>query len=353
MQRALDRLRRAPARSHTVTSSSPAAAASSTTPASQAWPSYHQWPEQLGVERAGEQARAAALRRVGVQARGARAPRSRARARAPAPARARGSYTPARVVPRAQVVHGAAVVVAVVGMHGVAAAVVPHQLHRLPVDRHGHRARGGEHGLELVGRAVAQRRRLVHAERPHAVVAQVALQARGIGALRQPQPAAPAAEAALVGRDAGGQLQAQPGVAGQQRKHGVRGGGGPQLHVAGIAEPRPAPPSHRGRPPARPARARSRPPPARTSAASSGSPVRVSPASSSACTSLRVSRRNPSRRSPASPGSVSSWSHSTGVTPSVTGASSRPSRSIRGRYTHATASHSHSSPNGQVPKPST
>ena len=35
----------------------------------------------------------------------------------------------------------------------------------------------------------------------------------------------------------------------------------------------------------------------------------------------------------------------------MTGAPS--SRSSSGRYTHATASHSHSSPNGHVPKPST
>ena len=40
-----------------------------------------------------------------------------------------------------------------------------------------------------------------------------------------------------------------------------------------------------------------------------------------------------------------------GVSPTVTGAPS--SRSSSGRYTHATASQSHSSPNGQVPKPST
>ena len=56
-------------------------------------------------------------------------------------------------------------------------------------------------------------------------------------------------------------------------------------------------------------------------------------------------------RSPASPFIVSSWSHRTGVSPTVTGASWSTGRS--GMYTLATASHSHSSPNGHVPKPST
>ncbi len=57
------------------------------------------------------------------------------------------------------------------------------------------------------------------------------------------------------------------------------------------------------------------------------------------------------KRSPVSPRMASSWSHSTGVSPTVIGAPSIASSS--GRYTHATASQSHSSPNGQVPKPST
>ena len=62
-----------------------------------------------------------------------------------------------------------------------------------------------------------------------------------------------------------------------------------------------------------------------------------------------ISSRNARHRSIA-PG-ASSWSHRTGVSDSVIGA--RPSTSSSGRYDVAIASHSHSSPNGHVPNPST
>ena len=48
---------------------------------------------------------------------------------------------------------------------------------------------------------------------------------------------------------------------------------------------------------------------------------------------------------------ASSWSQRTGVRPTVTGWPRSTSSS--GRYTLAIASHSHSSPKGHVPKPST
>ncbi len=65
---------------------------------------------------------------------------------------------------------------------------------------------------------------------------------------------------------------------------------------------------------------------------------------------------NARKRSP-TPGSAS-WSASTGVTPTVAIPRApcpawRSSTPSSGRYEDAIASSSHSSPNGQVPKPST
>jgi len=67
----------------------------------------------------------------------------------------------------------------------------------------------------------------------------------------------------------------------------------------------------------------------RTAAASSGSPARSSAAASSSWIGARTSRRNRRYRSPASPRIASSWSQSTGVSPSVTGAPSSTSSSGR------------------------
>jgi len=86
----------------------------------------------------------------------------------------------------------------------------------------------------------------------------------------------------------------------------------------------------------------------RSSAAATASSV--ASATSSACDAGRISRRKARQRSMA-PG-ASSWSHSTGVRLSVTGVPPS-STSSSGRYDVAIASHSHSSPNGHVPKPST
>ena len=142
----------------------------------------------------------------------------------------------ARVRPRAQVVDGAAVVVAVGGVPRVPVALVPHELHRLPVHRHGHRPRVERHRLELLGRAEPVGHGLVHAEAAHAVLRQGVLEPGRVCALRQPEPSAPAAEAAPVRRDAGAQLEPEAGVGGQQRQHGMRGRRGPELHTLEGAE---------------------------------------------------------------------------------------------------------------------
>ena len=96
-------------------------------------------PRTTSARAARCRARSTAARRRS-STRGGRARRSRARARArgPAPPAVVGA---AAVVPRLEVVEGAAVVVAVGAVSRVAARVVPHQLHRRPVDRHRHRAR--------------------------------------------------------------------------------------------------------------------------------------------------------------------------------------------------------------------
>jgi hypothetical protein len=134
---------------------------------------------------------------------------------------------------------GATVVVAVARIGRVAAALAPDELDRLPVDRHRDRARRGGDGLELLVRAVAERRRLIDAEGTHPVWAKPVLEPGDVGALRQPQPTVPAAEAAPVPRDAGRDLEIEPGVGRQQRQHGMGGGGGPELDRAaarGVAE---------------------------------------------------------------------------------------------------------------------
>ena len=131
-----------------------------------------------------------------------------------------------------------AVVVAIGRVPRVAALVVPHQLHDRPVDRQSHHPRRREHRLELLGRAVSKRGGGVHADGPHAVLGELALQSRVVGALGQPEAAAEASEAPLVRRHAGGHLEPQARVARQQREDGVGGRRGPQLHRAPSRQPR-------------------------------------------------------------------------------------------------------------------
>src|SRR5207302_7419559 len=163
--------------------------------------------EQLGVERAAQEPRPAALLAVGVQAlrnalhEPARvAPREHERL--PVPVRA-----PA-VVPGPQVVDGPAVVVAVQRV-GRIALRVPYQADQLPVHRDGYRAGAGRDRLELVEGAEAERVGLVDAERAHAVLGQLALEPRAVAALGEPEAAPEGPEAALVRADPGADLDPQ------------------------------------------------------------------------------------------------------------------------------------------------
>ena len=209
----------------TVTRSRPWRGASSSTAASQAGPSYHQWPSS-SVSSAQQSSPPPATRSD-------RTLDEVARVLAGQRERRLAVVRPAGVVPRPEVVHGAAVVVAVGVVDRVAVAVVPDQLDRLPVDRHGHRPGLGGDRAEVVE---ALDPRLVDAERAHAVVGEVALEPGRVRALRQPEAAAPVAEAAHVGRPAGGQLQAQAGVGGQHRQQRVGRARRPQLDALEVGE---------------------------------------------------------------------------------------------------------------------
>ena len=153
--------------------------------------------------------------------------------------------------------------------------------------------------------------------------------------------------------DPGGQLQAQAGVAGQQRKQRVGGRRGPQLHRASRRSRASAPIRSRllerrhGAPRSRPRRAAPRRPARARRCASS-------PRESSSCTARRVSPRKPSSRSPAvaRQGLELVAQHRRDAQRDRRLDLARAGRSAAGTRT-TTASHSHSSPNGQVPKPST
>ena len=119
---------------------------------------------------------------------------------------------------------------------GRVAVGAPDQLDRLPVDRHGHRPRLGGHRRELVERAEPERIGLVHAEAARAVPCQLALEARLVAALGQPEAPAPALEAPLVGGRPHADLQPPPAVRGQQRQQRVGGRARPQLHALERAE---------------------------------------------------------------------------------------------------------------------
>jgi len=111
-------------------------------------------------------------------------------------------------------------VVVAVGAVGRVAAVAPHELDRLAVDRHEQRAVGApEWAQVLVG---LQHVRQVDADGVHAGLLQQRVEPRRVGALRQPQPAAPAvAEAPAVSVDAGAQLEAHAGIGREQRQDRV------------------------------------------------------------------------------------------------------------------------------------
>ena len=125
-------LGRARCPSLTVTSSRPWRGASSSTAASQAGPSYHQWPSS-SVSSAQQSSPPSGDA-------GDRPLHEVARVLARECQRGLAVVRVAGVAPRLEVVHGAAVVVAVGAVRRVAVAVVPDQLDGRPVDRHGHRA---------------------------------------------------------------------------------------------------------------------------------------------------------------------------------------------------------------------
>ena len=208
--------------SDTVTSRTPCASASSNTARSQSSPSYHQWPSS-SVSSA-QQSRPPSASFSAARAHEVARVRARELERGVVVVRLAG------VVPRLQVVDGPAPVVAVGAVRGVAALVAPDELDRLPVDRHAPRApRRWRPGVRWSNPATP---RLVDAEDAHAVVGQLALETRDVGALGQPEAAAPVAEPAQVRRGAGGHLEPHAGVGGHQRQQPVGGGGGPELHAA-------------------------------------------------------------------------------------------------------------------------
>ena len=92
-------------------------------------------------------------------------------------------------------------IVAVGGAGGIAVAVVPDQLDRLPVDRHRHRPGLGGDRTQVVE---AGDPGLVHAEGAHSVIGEVALEPWLERALRPPEAALPGAEAPRVRGGAGG-----------------------------------------------------------------------------------------------------------------------------------------------------
>ena len=118
-------------------------------------------------------------------------------------------------------------------MRGVAVLVVPDELHRLPVDRHRHRPGVGGHRQQVV-EAVTLVWSTQKARTP--CVGELALEPRHVRALGQPEASAPVAEALQVRRRPGRELEPQAGVGGDQRKQRVRGGGGPELHSLERAE---------------------------------------------------------------------------------------------------------------------
>ena len=125
------------------------------------------------------------------------------------------------------------------GVGGVGRVAVerPEPAHRLPVDRQRHRAAGGRDRVERV-QGILELGALVGAEPAHAVLGQARVEARSVGALRQPEAAVPA-EAPAVRADAGLELQAQAGAGRDHRQHrvGRRGGGeGDGAGALGIAE---------------------------------------------------------------------------------------------------------------------
>ena len=146
-------------------------------------------------------------------------------------------------------------------------------------------------------------------------------------------------------------LQPHAGVGGEQRQHGVRGRGRPQLHP--VERARSAP---------------SRSPPARLEGAAARAVVAggaLAARAASACSPPRAGRRSSAwcdaRRDLAQEAQEAlarlaaaprAGRTAPGVSDSVTARRRRAGRAAAGS-TLATASHSHSSPNGQVPKPST
>ena len=221
--------------------------------------------------------------------------------------RARRVVDGAVVGPRVVVARGAVVVVAVGGVRRIAARR-PHEVDRRAIDGHEQRPGLGGQRAQVARVARAEDVGEVDARRVHAGLLQQPVQPRRVRALRQPEAAAPAvAEARAVRLDPGAHLQAHAGVGGQQRQDARAS--------RRSSTPRTAPARPR-RSSGRRSSARAYSPAARSSSAATAGSSAAS--MSSACDAGRTSRRKARQRSSA-PG-ASSWSHSTGVSESVTGA---------------------------------
>ena len=252
----------------------------------------------------------AARRRASVEPR-ARALDEVARVLARERERGRVVVGAAAVGPRLEVVDGAAVVVAVGAVGGVAGRVVPDELDRRPVDRHGHRAGIGARGPQVVEaghRASGRRRRRARHGRPARARGRARRRTRaarsrrpnrrsGAGGRRCRWRAGAACPASVASRGSSACVAAEV-----QSSTPSRRAEGPEQVAAALLEalgraPRSRPPRGAPRPRAR-ARPRARGPPR----------PRRGPARGSRAGSAGSAR-------PPSPRIASSWSHSTGVRP--------------------------------------
>ena len=107
----------------------------------------------------------------------------------------------------------------------------PQPLHRLPVDREGHRPVGGDRPKRPAGRLTSG---LVGAEVLESELGEQVLQPRLVGAFRQPDPAR-SAEAPAVGAQPGVDLQEPALAGGDQRQDRVRRGRGEELDPPRLA----------------------------------------------------------------------------------------------------------------------
>ena len=211
-----------------VTSRTPRSGTRRRTASSQIGPSDHQWPEQLGVDREGDEAGLAALvaegreaarpRRRRTSLRGSRRERAPPRGRTGPRRSTRGAFPPStddgtRRRPDRTGSRPATRRARTASQSSVKAT---------SSSRGPHRRQGVERALVAA---------LVGAEEPQAALGEQRLDSGAVGALGKPE-ALGGAEAAPVRAKAGVDLKAPAGGGGDQRQHRVGGRGWHQRHVS-------------------------------------------------------------------------------------------------------------------------